>query len=84
VGRFQFNTHRCVDQSGFSYNSAGDFFSVLKGKQWYRTELMKISHFNDAYLSENLSRFVPRFVVILNQLFAEIQTKKTKPIAHHL
>jgi hypothetical protein len=46
--------------------------------------LMKISHFNDAYLSENLSRFVPQFVVILNQLFAEIQTKKTKPIAHHL
>jgi hypothetical protein len=37
VGRFQFNTHRWVDQSGFSYNSARDFFPVLKGKQWYRT-----------------------------------------------
>ncbi len=37
MGRFQFNTHRWVDQSGFSYNSATDFFPVLKGKQWYRT-----------------------------------------------
>jgi hypothetical protein len=37
VGRFQFNTHRWIDQSGFSYNSATDFFPVLKGKQWYRT-----------------------------------------------
>jgi hypothetical protein len=37
VGRFQFNTHRWVDQSGFSYNSATDFFPVLKGKEWYRT-----------------------------------------------
>ena len=45
---------------------------------------MKISYYKDAYLSENLSRFVPQFEVILKQLFAEIQTKKTKPIAHHL
>jgi hypothetical protein len=37
VGRFQFNTHRLFDQSGFSYNSATDFFPVLKGKEWYRT-----------------------------------------------
>jgi hypothetical protein len=37
VGRFQFNTHRWVDQSGFSYNSATDFFPTLKGKEWYRT-----------------------------------------------
>jgi hypothetical protein len=37
VGRFQFNTHRLFEQSGFSYNSATDFFPVLKGKEWYRT-----------------------------------------------
>jgi hypothetical protein len=45
---------------------------------------MKISYFNDVYLSENLSRFVPQFVVTLMQLFAGIQTEKTKPFAHHL
>jgi hypothetical protein len=45
---------------------------------------MKISYYKDAYLSENLSRFVPQFVVLFKQLFAEIQKKKTKPIAHHL
>jgi hypothetical protein len=48
------------------------------------TGLMKISYFNDVYLSENLSRFVPRFVAILKQLFAGIQIEKTKPFAHHL
>ena len=52
--------------------------------QHFEPGLMKISYYNDEYLSENLSRFVPQFVVILKQLFAEIQTKKTKPIADHL
>ena len=37
MGRFKFNTHQLVDQSGFTYNSASDFFPVLKGKEWYRT-----------------------------------------------
>jgi hypothetical protein len=37
VGRFYFNTHRLVDKSGITYNTATDFFPVLKAKEWYRT-----------------------------------------------
>jgi len=37
VGRFHFNTHRLVNRSGFTYNTATDLFPLLKAKEWYRT-----------------------------------------------
>jgi hypothetical protein len=37
VGRFHFNTHRMVDKSGFTYNTATDLFPELRAKEWYRT-----------------------------------------------
>jgi len=37
AGRFHFSTHRLVDESGFTYNTATDLFPVLKAKEWYRT-----------------------------------------------
>lgn len=37
VGRFEFPTHRCTDQSGEEYNTCRDFFPELKVKEFYKT-----------------------------------------------
>lgn len=38
VGRFEFKTHRIVDEEGGTvYDTAEDFFVPLKAKEWYKT-----------------------------------------------
>ncbi len=41
VGRFVFQSHRIVVDEGEEYNTSGDLFPELKGKEWYRTSGFK-------------------------------------------
>jgi hypothetical protein len=66
----------------YEYLSFGPGY--IYSPKWFNLPERSWPGLSQRYRSENLSRFVPQFVVILKQLFADIQTEKNKRIADHL